>query len=198
VAEGDQDRREGRGRLSSIDLLPDEAEEDIRWALDQLRARSIHQNLILDQFNARLASRGIKPVSKSAFSRWTVRKAIQFRRLDEVRTITNEIAAAMGSAGADESTVALAEMVKAQIYETLEAGGAATKDLRGLSASLKDLAIATRASTENRKRIEEREAGLAEKVADHVEAALRDHGIPAARIKQQREEFLGVRKPATS
>ena len=27
------DRREGRGQLSSIDMLPDEAQDDITWAL---------------------------------------------------------------------------------------------------------------------------------------------------------------------
>ena len=98
MTEGAQDRRAGRGRLSTIDLLPDGAEEDIVWALEQLRARAIPQNLILDQFNSRLASRGMAAVSKSAFSRWSVRKAIQFRRLDEVRAITNDLVASLGIA----------------------------------------------------------------------------------------------------
>ena len=34
-------RREGRGRLSSIDQLPDEAEPDILWALEELRKREM-------------------------------------------------------------------------------------------------------------------------------------------------------------
>ena len=39
--------RIGRGRLSSIDLLPEEADEDVAWALEQLRARDLPQNTIL-------------------------------------------------------------------------------------------------------------------------------------------------------
>jgi hypothetical protein len=41
------DKREGRGRLSSIDLLPEEADEDIVWALEQLRARDPHRAQVL-------------------------------------------------------------------------------------------------------------------------------------------------------
>ncbi|MES2755601.1 MAG: phage protein Gp27 family protein, partial [Pseudomonadota bacterium] len=77
--------REGRGRLSSIDLLPDDAEAEIIWALEELRERRQPQVAILAEFNARLADRGVAGVSKSAFSRWSIRKALQFRRLDEVR-----------------------------------------------------------------------------------------------------------------
>ena len=53
------DRREGRGRLSSIDLLPDEAEPEVVWALEQLRDRKLPQTAILAEFNERLADKGI-------------------------------------------------------------------------------------------------------------------------------------------
>src|SRR3546814_15932583 len=82
--------QEGRGRLSSIDLLPEEAEPDIVWASEQLRLREKPAKMILAEFNARLADRGIASISKSAWGRYSVRKAIQFRKLDQVHHIRSE------------------------------------------------------------------------------------------------------------
>lgn len=147
------DRREGRGRLSSIDLLPDEAEPEIIWALEQLRERSKPQAAILDEFNARLADRGVGKVSKSAFSRWSVRKALQFRRLDEVRAITSDVVSGLGTGGADEVTVAVAEMLKAAIYEALE-GEHGPKELAQLGTTLQKVTAAQKTSAEHRQRLE--------------------------------------------
>src|SRR3546814_9118424 len=83
--------QEGRGRLSSIDLLPEEAEPDIVWASEQLRLREKPAKMILAEFNARLADRGIASISKSAWGRYSVRKAIQFRKLDQVHHISGEL-----------------------------------------------------------------------------------------------------------
>lgn len=178
MADGDLDRREGRGRLSSIDLLPDEAEEDIRWALDQLNARSLPQNLILDQFNARLASRGIEGVSKSSFSRWSVRKAQQLRKLNDTREITNSIFATIGTSGADETTMVLVELVKAQIFDIVEKGGMAAKEIKSVSTSLRDLATANRASAEHRRKREEEVQARLKQAADAVNEMGAANGTP--------------------
>lgn len=192
------DRREGRGRLSSLDMLPEEAEPDIAWALDALNERSMPQVAILAEFNARLADRGIAGVSKSSFSRWSVRKAMQLRKLNDARSITNDIFASIGTAGAEETTMVLVELVKAQVFEILENGKLATKDIRALATSLRDLANANRASAEHRRRLEESTSAAVEAVVDRAEEAMRDAGIPGTRIKQMREEFLGVRKPSAA
>src|SRR3546814_19476969 len=73
--------QEGRGRLSSIDLLPEEAEPDIVWASEQLRLRETPAKMILAEFNARLADRCIASISTSAWGRYSVRNAIPFRKL---------------------------------------------------------------------------------------------------------------------
>lgn len=187
-----RDRREGRGRLSSLDMLPDEAEADLVWALEQLRERTMPQNAILDELNGRLADRGIGRVSKSAFSRWSVRKAIQFRRLDEVRAITGDIVGNLGSAGADEVTVAVAEMLKAAIYEQLE-NELGPKQIQELSRSLAAVVAAQRASTEHRRRLEERVNAQVEQVAERAGEALRDAGLSAERVAQIRRDVLGMR-----
>ena len=186
------DRREGRGRLSSLDLLPEEAEADIVWALEQLRERSMPQGAILDEFNGRLADRGIGKVSKSAFSRWSVRKAIQFRRLDEVRAITSDVVSGLGTGGADEVTVAVAEMVKAAVYEALE-GENDPKSILELSRALNAAVTAQKTSTDHRRKLEEQVAAQVEKAAERAGDLAQEAGLSADRVAQLRRDVLGVR-----
>ncbi len=186
------DRREGRGRLSSLDLLPEEAEADIIWALEQLRERTMPQNAILDEFNGRLADRGIGKVSKSAFSRWSVRKAIQFRRLDEVRAITSDVVTGLGTDGADQVTVAVAEMLKVAIYESLE-GSLGPKEIMELSRALGSAVAAQKTSADHRRKLEEQVAATVEKAADRAADRASEAGLSEERVAQIRRDVLGVR-----
>jgi Protein of unknown function (DUF3486) len=196
VADAGADRREGRGRLSTLDQLPDDAETDIVWALEALRARSIPQNLILNQFNARLATRGLGPVSRSAFNRWSVRKSIQFRRLDELRTVTNDLVACLGTGDADDVTVAIAEILKASIYEKVEGGELGSKEILELSRSLNSIVAAQKTSSVHRRELEARvnaQIAKAAETIDNVAPQLREAGMSAERISQMRKEFMGLR-----
>ena len=188
-----KDRRDGRGRLSSIDLLPEEAEEEIIWAVEQLRERAQPQTAILEEFNARLADRGIGSVSKSAFSRWSMRKAASFRRLDEVRVITGDIAAALGTDGADQVTVAIGELIKVAIFEQLEGATPSSKALMEMARALGSAVAAQKSSADHRRKLEEREAVQKEEVLERVETHAREAGLDADRIAQIRREVLGVR-----
>lgn len=149
------ERREGRGRLSSIDLLPDEAEPDLVWALEQLRERKLPQIEILAEFNARLAARGIEPVSKSAWSRYAVRKAIQFRSHDEARKMSAELVAQLGPEGADEVTIMVGEMLKLAMLTRLEDQELSEKGIQQLANALAQATKAQKDSTENRRKKEE-------------------------------------------
>jgi hypothetical protein len=186
------DRREGRGRLSSIDLLPEDAESDIIWALEALRERTMPAKAILDEFNARLADRGIAGVSKSAFSRWSIRKAIQFRRLDEVRAITSDVVTGLGTDGADQVTVAVAEMLKVAIYESLE-GQLDPKSIMELSRALGSAVSAQKTSADHRRKLEEQVAATVVKAADRAGEAASEAGLSADRVAQIRRDVLGVR-----
>jgi Protein of unknown function (DUF3486) len=116
-------RREGRGRLSSIDQLPDACEPDIVWALEQLEARKAHSNAILKEFNARIADKGAGKISPQAWNRWSIRKALQLRRMQEGRAIMSGIHGALPTDNAnDEITLVLGEMIKLAVFEQLEAG----------------------------------------------------------------------------
>ena len=188
-----QDRRHGRGWLSSLDQLPEEADADLAWAIEQLRDRTMPQTAIVTEFNKRLADRGIAGVSKSAFSRWAVRKSIQFRKLDEVRHITSEIVADLGTDGADQVTVAVAEMIKVAIYENLEKGEVDSKSVMEMARALTSVVSAQKASNELRKKLEERAAQQIEQAAEKVETIAIEAGMTAERAKQMRHDVLGLR-----
>lgn len=185
--------RIGRGRLSSIDLLPEEADEDVAWALEQLRARDLPQNTILMEFNERLADKGIDAVSKSSWNRYSVRKAIQFRKLDEVQRMSSELVESLGTEGPDQVTVAVAEMLKLAMFQMLEDGEHKAKDLMELSRALQSAVGAQRGSEEYRRKLEQRVERQLEDAADRAETTAREAGLPEERIAQLRRDFLGVK-----
>jgi len=158
-----KNRKEGRGHLSSIDMLPDEAEAAIVWANDQLRERKLPAAVILTEFNEQLADLGIPAVSKSAWGRYAVRKAIQFRRLDEIQRMGSELSRTMDAKAPDEVTVAVAELLKVAAFEILEEGDVSTKGIMELSRALQSAVSAQKTSAEYRERLEkEVQARLAE------------------------------------
>lgn len=187
----ERNRREGRGRLSSIDMLPEEAEPDVVWALEQLRERSMPQNAILDEFNARLADRGIAKVSKSSWSRYAVRKAIQFRRLDEVQRMSGELVASLGTEGPDQVTVAVAEMLKLAAFQRLEDGEVSTKGIMELARALSSAVGAQKSSAEHRRKLEQE---VRERVDKAIENAGKSNESPDAQavLKRIREEIYGI------
>jgi hypothetical protein len=165
------DPRQGRGRLSSIDLLPDEAEEAIVWANEQLRARRLPAKTILAEFNERLMDLNhqhdldppIVPISRSAFNRYSVRKAIIFRKLDEAQKVGGELVRSMDPSMPDDVTIAVAELIKAAAFEILEEGKSNEKGLQELSRALNSAVAAQKTSAEYRERLErEVKAKLAE------------------------------------
>ncbi len=131
------DRREGRGQLSSIDLLPEEAGPEIVWALEQLRERRQPQNAILAEFNARLADRGIGSISKSSFNRYSVRRAILFRKIDDRRRIMVDVKDQLGPDKADDVTMIVSEMLKIAVFDRLEDGAPDTPELEKLARILR-------------------------------------------------------------
>lgn len=177
-------RKEGRGHLSSIDMLPDEAEAAIVWANEQLRERKLPSAVILAEFNERLADVGLDSISKSAWGRYAVRKAIQFRRLDEIQRMGGELARTMDAKAPDEVTVAVAELLKVAAFEILEEGNVSTKGVMELSRALQSAVSAQKTSAEYRERLEkELQARLAEAAKEAGEIGKRAGVSPEAMAK---------------
>jgi hypothetical protein len=187
------DRREGRGWLSTIDQLPPEADNDVAWAIEQLRETRLPQTTILEEFNLRLADKGIPPVSRGAFNRYSVRKAIQFRKLDEVRRMASDLVQSLGTDGPDHVTVTVAEMLKTAMYQTLEGGELSPKDLMELGRALQSAVNAQSNSEEYRKKLEARANKQIQAAAKRVEVLARDAGLSSDAVAQLRREFLGVK-----
>lgn len=187
-----------RVRLSSIDLLPPDAEQDVVWAVAEIEANNRLQIDILAEFNARLADRGIGPISPSAFSRFALRKRLAFRRLKEVREISNALATTLEPGGDDALTIAVAQLIKTAVFEQLEQGGKIdSKGVMELAKALQSTVSAQRASTARRQQVEQ---AASEKASKVIDAVATEAGLSSERIAQLRREFLGVRPkaPATS
>jgi hypothetical protein len=178
VAEAERDRRDGRGRLSSIDLLSEEADPDIAWANEQLRLREKPSNAILAEFNARLADRGIGPISKSSWGRYSVRKAIQFRKHDEARRMSAELVAQLGERGTDDVTVMVAELIKVAMFELLEGGELSSKAIMELARGLQSVVGAQKTSAEHRRKLEHEVQERLNKAADAISEMGAANGTP--------------------
>lgn len=184
-------RKEGRGHLSSIDMLPDEAEGAIVWANEQLRERKLPAGVILSEFNERLADLGLPAISKSAWGRYAVRKAIQFRRLDEIQRMGGELARTMDTKAPDEVTVAVAELLKVAIFEILEDGEVSAAGIMQMSRALQSVVSAQKTSAEYRERLEkEVQERLAKAAKDAGEIGKRK-GVSPEAIAEINRALLG-------
>lgn len=200
----------GRGRLSSIDMLPEEAEPDVHWANQALRERKMPQTAILKEFNARLADRGIGPISEGAFSRYSVRASIEMRKLSASRQITDLVLAKLQPGERSDTMIAALELVKHRILEMVmdqeepdpKLLGAATLALQRLSSTAvreaqvkrlerKDQQEEAAALAAEQKAAEQKAAEDAE-TADTVSRIASEAGLSADAIKAIRQGVLGL------
>lgn len=191
----DVDRRKGRGRLSAIELMlgdhPD-AEPDVLWANTQLRDRTMPQVLILVELNDRLVAKGIPPISKSSFNRYSVRTAIQFRKLDEVTAIAGELIRERGAEDSDNVTNAVAELAKLRMFELLEDGKLDSKSTMEIGRGLSSVVSAQKGSAEHRRKLQDE---LLAKVDKAIEKASADGAAGAdaeAVLKRIRQDVYGI------
>lgn len=114
-------RRKGRGRLSSIDLLPEHAEPAVQEALAMLADRSMDQRSILEALNANLAALDppVAAISKSAFNRYSMRFAVQGRKLAEAREMAGAMAEKMDDLPEGDIGLLLGETIKTLINDVV-------------------------------------------------------------------------------
>lgn len=182
----------GRGRLSSIDLLPPEAEEDKIWALGELAKRERTQAEILINLNDRLARKGVDAISSSAFNRHAMRKIRTASRMQEGRDLFAGMSKQFTAENVDEQTVVLGEFMKTLILELMidREGEATPKDAMELARAYQSVVSAQKMSSERRAKLEREFAAKTEAAIEKVTAAI---GLSADRAKQLRRDLLGVR-----
>ena len=201
-------RRSGRGVLSSIERLPETCDEDIAWANAELRERRMPQTEILRQFNARLADKGLKGVSKGTFSRYSVRLAIEMRKANAARDVVNAVMARMPKGERGDTTLAAIELVKFRIVEmVMDDEMLDPKSLSQASLTLQRLTATANNVAEGKRRDdkEQREQTAAEReeaekqaerekaeTADTVEKIATEAGLSAERVAAIRKGVLGL------
>lgn len=197
-------KRSGRGKLSSIDLLPEVCDEHILWANTELSERRMPQTEILREFNARIADHGCKPISKGAFSRHSVRLAIELRKALATQQITNTILGQFDLTDRSASTIATAELVKNRIVQlVMGAESASDLDINGLTLALNRLSTIARreqqtlaaddaAKADAERRAAEEQRKKEQEAVRKVEKIATEAGLGADRIEAIRKGVLGL------
>lgn len=192
---------QGRGRLSGIEQLPDEASPIIAWANDELRDRDRTQTEIYAEFHARLEAlkrehRGeleFTIPSFTAFNRHSIKLATLARRLDETRAITGMLAEKFDAKASDDLTVIAAEAIKTLVFEVITAAGEARIDPKGamnLANALRAAAQAQGISTSRRAKVEKE---FGEKVGEAMETVRKATGMSAETAEAIKAQILGVK-----
>lgn len=176
----------GRGRLSSLDLLPEEAQDDVLWAIGELNQRNRSQSDILVELNGRLAVKGIEPISKSSFNRASMRLNARARRIAERQQIYAGIAEQLTPESVGQTDRVLAEFLKTLIDELLDSTDLSPKNAMELSRAYRDITHGQRISIETRRELE---AEFAKKAAQAVDQVAKIKGITAETVDRIKTEL---------
>lgn len=192
---------QGRGRLSSFDLLPSEADGLVATAAAALADRDRTQTEIYAEFVAgceRLMAehRGELEFAIPAFSsfnRFSLRQARISRRLDQTREIVAVLAQKHDAQASDDLTIIAAEMIKATVLHMLgdAADGVVPEDLKRLADGLKAAQVAQNLSADRRAKIT---ADVQKRLAEAVETTAKARGLTAETTEAIKAEILGVTK----
>ncbi len=186
--------RRTRGRLSSLDLLPEEAQDDLLWAMAQLNKRARSQADILFELNDRLEVKGIDEISRSAFNRKSTSLKARSLQLEERSHIYAGIAERLTPEEVGKSDLVLGEFLKILIDQLLSGGDLDSKNAMELARAYKETIVAQRHSAEHQKKAEERAQSRLNKAIDAAEGLVAKGEKPdgLAVIKKIREEVYGI------
>lgn len=193
---GGRGDREGRGRLSSLDLVPEDGRDAVFWALGELNKRERTQEDILFELNDRLQAAGCEKISRSAFNRKAVRMAAAARRLSEARHIFAGLADQFTPDKIDEGNIGLGEVIKTLIFELTDPdNGHGPKEAMELARAYQATISGQKLSAERRlKMVADIKSKIA-KAVDAVEGEIgKEGGTPdgAAVLKKIREDIYGI------
>ncbi len=185
----------GRGRLSSLDLLPEEAQDDLVWAFSELNARKRTQADILFELNDRLEAKGCEGISKSAFNRKAMAISRASARINESRAIFAGIADHLTPENIDQGNVSLAEFIKTLIAEIVSQheGELSSKEVKELAHAFALVISGTKISSTRRTHVEA-EQQARQKAADAAGAVARKAGLTAGTVDKLKAEILGIQR----
>ena len=189
----------GRGRLSSFDLLPTEADHIVAWAASELSDREKTQTDIYAAFVGKCEAlmkehRGeleFRIPAFSSFNRFSVRQARLSRRLDDTRAIVATLAEKHDAKASDDLTIIAGEMIKSVVLHMLGDGadGVAPKELKALADGLRAAQLAQNMSADRKVKIE---ADLKARMSQAVEAVAKAKGLTGDTTDAIKKQILGV------
>lgn len=181
----------GRGRLSSIDLLQEEAAEDVLWANQELYARARPISEIFAEFNDRLAAKGIPLVSRTAFYDRSMRIAAAQTRMRQAREMFEGLASEFTAENVDENTIILGEFIKTLIQELVDdaAGVKKPKDAMELARAYQATVMAQKVSTDRRLKLQ---AEFESKAEEAVREVGKQQGWSQESVNAALAKVLGV------
>lgn len=191
----------GRGRLSSFDTLPTEADAIVAWAAGELADRDKTQTEIYAEFVTKCQAlmaehRGeleFRIPAFSSFNRFSLRQARLSRRLDQTREIVAVLAEKHDAKASDDLTIIAGEMIKSVVLHMLgdAADGIAPKQLKELADAFRSAQAAQNLSSARKTK---ETAQLQAKLGEAVEAVAKAKGLTAETAEQIKSEILGVTK----
>lgn len=189
----------GRGRLSSFDLLPAEANGIVAWAALELADRDKTQTEIYAEFVTRCQAlmaehRGeleFDIPAFSSFNRFSIRQARMSKRLTETREIVAVLAQKHDAKASDDLTIIAGEMIKSVVLHMLGDGadGVAPKELKALADAFRAAQMAQNLSSDRRTK---EDAKLAARVTEAVETVAKAAGMTKETTEAIKAQILGV------
>lgn len=192
--------RARRGRLSSIDLLPEQAQPVVSQALQALRDNNKPATQILAELNASLADLGIRSISKSAFNRKSLWLAAYGEQLSRAREIAAIVGEKLEDAPEGDVGLLLGETLKTMVFELVSDASLSGKSmsmemLNKAAESLRFLEQARKLSVETRTRIVK---DFSRKASEAVDEAAKEKGLSADTVAAIKGRILGVMTPAAA
>lgn len=183
--------RKGRGRLSSIDKLPAEADPIVAWAFQELKDRDRTQVEIHEEFNQRLAAVGAGPISMSAFNRHSINIAAIARRHEETRRITSALVERLKPGEVDDLTIITGEAIKTLVFELMNNGE--DVDPKGAMELARALQATVNAQNKSMDRKRAELAKFEAQVDDALDTIVQEGGLSKDRANDMRSKLLGLR-----
>jgi hypothetical protein len=175
--------------LGSLDLLPEECQDDVVWALAELNRRERTQADILFELNDRLAVKGHGPISRSAFSRRTVRLKRRADRLAERDALYAGVIDKITPEKMAEQDIILGELLKALIDELIDEARS-SKEVDELASAYKKT-VSAQDTSAKLKAVALAEANR--KVEQAVDTVAKVKGLTADTVDAIKSQILGVR-----
>ncbi len=198
-----------RPRPLSIDLLPEECEGVVAWAVQELANTPRSQTDVYAEFRDKLIAiqgelgLGFDIPHFSSFNRYNLRLAKLTQRMRRSQMIADAVVSQTGGQDADNLMQASSRMLKTLIVEMMEnAGdvGFSPKEATNAASALYRLAQAEGLSSSRRAKLEQEARRIEDDLKAKTEKALdilsNEPGITKEAIARARREFLGVRPKA--